>query len=353
MTCAGDASLALRACRRPPASAVHRHSTAWYRPCQSLLVVTKRSLTVPGTGLPIGAHSALLALSIALFLFVGGALWKAPREASHVARFAVSYLAVVPLGALLLFAFRRLTWSHWIATVGSVWAIKMVVTVMLYQAFARGTAAELVANAPPTPGATPAHSADYRPATGRFPGESIHGRVRQGTEGVAGAIVYLDAPAPGRRIAEPSQVDLVIQGSRYDAPLYLLHTDDRARIQSRDAVLHTLHFHGPGRTPANLPLPPSAEAQAIELPDPGLVQLRCDNHPDEIAWMVVVDHPYVAISGNGGEFSLDGVPAGAARVIAVAPGPTGARRAEARVTVTEGMTVELSLDLTDLRESAR
>jgi hypothetical protein len=315
--------------------------------------VTQRSPAVPGTGLPIVSYSALVALSVALFLFVGGALWRAPREASHVARFAVSYLAVVPVGALLLLASRRLSWSHLIATVGSVWAIKMFITVVLYQAFARGTATELLAIAPPRPGAPPARSADYRPATGRFTNGSIHGRVLEGGEGVAGAIVYLDAPGPGKRAAEPSRVDLVIQGSRYDAPLYLVHTDDRARILNRDAVLHTLHFHGAGRTPANRPLPPSDDAQSIELPDPGLVQLRCDNHPGETAWMVVADHPYVTISGSGGEFALDGVPPGPAHVIAVTAGSTWARRAEARATVTEGVTVELALDLADLRDSVR
>ncbi len=68
--------------------------------------------------------------------------------------------------------------------------------------------------------------------------------------------------------------------------------------------------------------------------------------------MVVADHPYVTISGSGGEFALDGVPAGTARVIAVTAGAAGARRAEARAAVTEAVTLELALDLTDLRESA-
>lgn len=315
--------------------------------------MTKRSPTVPGTGLPVVAYSVLVALSVALFLFVGGALWNAPREASHVPRFAISYLAVLPASALLLLAYRRFSWSHLIASVGSVWAIKMFITVMLYEAFARGTATELQSIAPSRPGAAPAHSADYRPAPGRFPQGSIHGRVREGTPGVAGAIVYLDAPGPGKRVAEPAQVELVLQGSHYDAPLYLVHTDDRVRIRNRDAVLHTLHFHGAGRIPANRPLPSSAEAQVIELPDAGLVQLRCDNHPGESAWMVVVDHPYVTISDSEGEFTLDGVPAGPVRVIAVTAGPTGARRAAALATVTEGVTLQLSLDLADLRESAR
>jgi hypothetical protein len=69
--------------------------------------------------------------------------------------------------------------------------------------------------------------------------------------------------------------------------------------------------------------------------------------------MVVADHPYVTTSGNGGEFALDGVPPGSAHVIAVTASSTWARRAEARAAVTEGVTLELSLELADLREGVR
>lgn len=313
----------------------------------------KRSSVVPGTGLSILAYAALVTLSVALFLFVGGALWKAPREATHLARFAVSYLAVIPLGALLLAASRRFSWAHLVATTGSVWALKMVITVVLYQAFARGTATELVSAAPPPPSTAVTRSTEYRPAAGPFAQGTLHGRVVQSGKSVAGAIVYLDAPGPGMPVFAASSVDLVVQGSRYEKPIYLVQGEDRVRLINRDSSLHTLHFHGPGRLPANRPLPPSAEPQTLELPDPGFYQVRCDNHPGEGAWIVVADHPYVTVTDEGGEFTLAAVPLGQARVVAVAAGHGGAQRAEARVAVAQGQVSQLTLDLADLRESAR
>lgn len=313
----------------------------------------KRSSVVPGTGLSILAYTALVTLSVALFLFVGGALWKAPREATHLARFAVSYLAVIPVGALLLAASRRLSWAHLVATTGSVWALKMVITVVLYQAFAPGTATELVSAAPPPPSAAVTRSTEYRPAAGPFAQGTIHGRVVQSGRPVVGAIVYLDAPGPGMPVFAASSVDLVVQGSRYEKPIYLVQGEDRVRLINRDSSLHTLHFHGPGRLPANRPLPPSAEPQTLELPDPGFYQVRCDNHPGEGAWIVVADHPYVTITDEGGEFTLAAAPLGQARVVAVAAGHGGAQRADARVTVAQGEVSQLTLDLADLRESAR
>jgi plastocyanin len=305
-----------------------------------------RQETIPGSGLPAAAFLSLLAASIGLFLAWNGLLWRAPREASHVARFAVSYLAVVPLGAILLLGLRRFSWEHLITSTGAVWAIKMVVTAALYQAFARGTATQLQAVAPPPSAFSTSAQlrADYGAATS-FTFGDVRGRVRRGGAGLAGAVVFLDAPAPGRAAPATRRVDLVIDGSRYAEPLYLVHADDEVRLLNHDGVLHTAHFSGAGQVPSNRPMPPSAAPHLVSLAEPGVYHVHCDNHPGEATWIVAVDHPYATRTGADGAFSLEGVPAGEARVVVIAADGAVARRAVAAAVVRASEITELTLDL--------
>jgi plastocyanin len=307
-----------------------------------------RRESIPGSGLPAPALLGLLTVSVGLFLVYNGLLWRAPREASHVARFAVSYLAVVPLAAGALLALRRLTWTHLVTSTGVVWAAKMVITAVLYQAFARGTATQLQAVAPPATAITSAsrpRPTEYH-AAASFASGAIHGRVTRQGRPVAGAVVFLDAPAAGRPAPAPGRVDLAIHASSYAAPLYLAHVDDEIRVANKDGALHTFHVSGAGRLPPNRPVPPEAESPAFSIPDPGVYHVHCDNHPGESTWIVVVDHPYAVVTGDDGAFSLDGVPAGDARVSAVAASPSeGARRATARAVVTASGAIDLTLDM--------
>ena len=292
--------------------------------------------TIPGSGLPMPAFFAVLTGSVVLFLVYDGLLWKAPREASHVARFVVSYLAVIPLSAGLLVAVRRFTWAHLVTSTFAIWAIKMVITAALYQAFARGTATRLQAVAPPATammGTAAAPRAEYHAADATFAAGAIRGHVKRGGDGVPGAVVFVDTPRPGRSAPAHEAAELVVSRSRYAEPLYLVHVDDEVRLLSKDGVLHTAHFSGSGTIPPTRALPPGAEPPIVTFTEPGVFRVRCDNHEGESAWLVVVDHPYATRTGEGGAFAIDGVPAGEARVSAVVATAAGARRVDAVVSV--------------------
>jgi plastocyanin len=290
--------------------------------------------------------------SIGLFIVWNGLLWNAPREASHVGRFAVSYLAVIPIAALLLLMMRRLRLTHLITTTGTVWSIKLVVTALLYQVFARGTATNLHAIAPTRAQIVQTRGAEYRAATGAFASGVIQGKVLRAGQPVAGAVVFLDNPAPGAEAPDAQPLTLEIRGQSYEKPLFWARPGDDVKIWNHDAVLHTAHLYGKGLVPKNHPAPPSAVAQPFTLPDTGLYHVRCDNHPSESAWLLVLDHPYLTQTAADGSFSLPRVAAGQARVVAIEAGEQGAYRAEGRATVAAGQAADLTLDLADLRESS-
>lgn len=302
-------------------------------------------------GLPAALYAAVVAFSVALFLTWGGLLWSAPREASHVGRFAVSYLAVIPAAAALLAALRRFSWTRLITATAAAWALKLIITSVLYIALARGTAVELHASetTPPRRSAAKDSHSEYQAAAPGFAAGGVRGVVTRGGAPVAGAIVFIDAPRPGRAPGEPQAAELVIERSRYAAPIYLATTVGGATVSNRDGSLHTVHLYRDGKGVANDPLPASPAPHALRIPDEGVYRIRCDNHPDEATTLVVVDHPYATRTDAAGAYSLAAVPAGPITLVAVAPRmPAGQRAARALSQVTPGQEAERSFDLLDL-----
>jgi hypothetical protein len=43
---------------------------------------------------------------------------------------------------------------------------------------------------------------------------------------------------------------------------------------------------------------------------PEIIKVTCDAHPWMTGWLVVTDHPFVAVTDERGAFKIDGVPPG-------------------------------------------
>lgn len=296
-----------------------------------------------------------MAFSVALFLLWDGPLWAAKREASHVGRFAWSYLLVIPAAATLLAVARRFTWSHLIAATCSAWGIKLVVTSGLYFALARGTAHIPVAPVTPVSSKTRvALAPDYRPARGAFASGAVTGSVVRGGQPVAGAVVLVNEPAPGLPLPdEAPPFRLTIEGSRYRGLVYLGRADAAYEVESKDAALHTLHVYDGERAVMNMPVPAGNKPHSFAAPERGIYDVRCDTHGSERAALVVVDHPYVTRTGESGELALSQVPAGPIILVVVAPGEGGeslVRRIPARVEASETTVVHIDLSTPEVAE---
>ena len=267
---------------------------------------------VLGTGLSLPLYAAIVVFSVTLFLVWGGPLWTAPRTASHVARFAVSYAAVVPVAAALLLGLGRFSWTRLITTTTTSWGIKLVVTSTLYFALAPSTAAHLEAAAPPAHRPASEGSASYEAAPTAFNFGTLRGSfaLKPGQH----AIVYLEAPSAGLASSEEGTVALSISASSYDAALALVHNGDRVAIKNNDATLHTAHIYREGRSVENTPIPAGTQAVVLRSSETGVHEIRCDNHPDERTTLLVVDHPYATLLGEDGQFQFDRVPTGSVKV---------------------------------------
>jgi len=86
--------------------------------------------------------------------------------------------------------------------------------------------------------------------------------------------------------------------------------DQPVKFKSSDPVNHNIHLN-PFTNPAfNQILPPNGEVDKKFVRERLPIKLTCDIHPWMEGWIMVVDHPFFAVSGEDGSFEIKGVPAG-------------------------------------------
>jgi hypothetical protein len=141
--------------------------------------------------------------------------------------------------------------------------------------------------------------------------------VDPGTRGIANVFVYMPkAPKdvfPGLKASKEKVVKFDQQGCHFIPHALILRTDQTIAILSGDPILHntdvvavrnsgqnsTISMDRVGTTQWSFP-------QAERMP----IMVKCDIHTWMKAWWLVIDHPYAAISGKDGKFTIEKVPAG-------------------------------------------
>jgi hypothetical protein len=134
--------------------------------------------------------------------------------------------------------------------------------------------------------------------------------------GVANTIVYLKNISAGKALELPQQRRHLDQKRcRYIPHILLVPKDTALQMQSSDATLHTIHMDGAATY--NLPFPFPNQVSSRSMSTPGLVNLRCNGgHVWMNAEMMVVQHPYYAVTDESGRFEFTGVPPGTYQIVA-------------------------------------
>jgi plastocyanin len=85
-------------------------------------------------------------------------------------------------------------------------------------------------------------------------------------------------------------------------------------VRSSDPVLHNVHASKPAyNKPFNLAFPIKGQEMSISFARPEAsppIEVRCDVHQWMRAYVAVFDHPFFAVTGEGGKFAIDKLPAG-------------------------------------------
>jgi hypothetical protein len=137
--------------------------------------------------------------------------------------------------------------------------------------------------------------------------------------GVRNAVVVLRGVTRGKPVTGDALVDNA--HCRFSPRVQVAARGRPLRVRNSDPVLHNTHAYliGPPEVSvANLALASAGQTMDLErrlasrLPPDGeaVVRLGCDVHPWMTGWVVVVDHPYAAVTGPEGKFAIDDVPPG-------------------------------------------
>lgn len=82
-------------------------------------------------------------------------------------------------------------------------------------------------------------------------------------------------------------------------------------IKNSDGTLHNVHTYKGAESWFNQAQPKGADPINKEMPeDQTVVKFSCDVHPWMRGFVVVTDHPFFAVSGDDGSFTIEKVPAG-------------------------------------------
>jgi plastocyanin len=54
----------------------------------------------------------------------------------------------------------------------------------------------------------------------------------------------------------------------------------------------------------------SGTKRSLTFDRPGVIMVRCQDHPDAVAYIVVTETPYFAVTGESGQYLIEGIPEG-------------------------------------------
>jgi plastocyanin len=101
------------------------------------------------------------------------------------------------------------------------------------------------------------------------------------------------------------------KGCLYSPQIIAVQTGQKVVVKNSDTCVHNVHTVPKQNESKNLvQMPGGADLEfTFDKPEPFL-KFQCDVHPWMFAWVTVVDHPYFAVSGADGKFTIKNVPPG-------------------------------------------
>jgi plastocyanin len=125
---------------------------------------------------------------------------------------------------------------------------------------------------------------------------------------VAEAVVSLpDAPAGARR--SPGTAVMDQRDKRFVPQVLAVRRGTEVRFPNNDDIRHQVYSFSPAKV-FDLPLYHGTTAEPVTFDQAGVAVLGCNIHDWMVGYVVVLDTPWFASTGDDGRADLDGLPAG-------------------------------------------
>ena len=161
---------------------------------------------------------------------------------------------------------------------------------------------------------------------------------------LANAVVSLVDITEGVALVEPVSTPTIDQvGCTFTPHVLVTQSNRPVHILNSDPLTHNVHTVSFDNRPVNRAQPKGVLQIEVQFDVAEKVRLKCDIHDWMGAWVVVIDHPYHALTDSGGSFSIENIPPG---TYTLETWHEELGTTSRTVTVTAGQTTDVTLTMT-------
>ncbi len=167
--------------------------------------------------------------------------------------------------------------------------------------------------------------------------------IVNGNGTLSNTLVWVKAGLPAKEWPTPSTaVKLDQKGCVYSPHVIAVMANQNIEVTNSDPTNHNIHPLPKTNREWNESQPPNGEAKMKQFPrEEIMIPVKCNVHPWMRSYVSVVGHPFFAVTGDDGSFSIKGLPPGDYTIEAVHE-KYGAKEMKVTVGAKESKAVDFS-----------